>query len=579
MRSKGKTQASSVLQEIIAQAKRQGRLNIEELSSAWPADASVNETVKLLEELEQLQLPPISARPASGRAGTTAPLLTRQQEESLANQIRHGRILSLKAALGFDKVVEETFNQLLAVTNGTNLVWRLLMDFEGSDPERDEQEAIERLRSETRRLHQCWREYQKEEKRSRRRTASRWPRTMSDPRDMLLSFLTQLDFRDTFLNRLLQIVTRQAAPLEAALRTLRVTEQELDLAQGTLGGLIAIPDAQVIELLKQRRLSHRQRTLYHNKIKNLQRTIANCHARLATTPQNVLAAAAEIRRGMRQAILARQHLVESNQRLVISIARRYPHPGLDFLDLVQEGNLGLMRAADRFDATRGFRFGTYATWWVRQSIGRLLAEQSGAVRIPPHVQESLHKLNRLTRRHVVQTGTEPSVEELAQSLGKTPDRIKEILVAGRAPISTDATTGDDDDGSTLLDFIPDPHELPDEEADRRVRQTILYEALDALNEREREILLMRFQDGMTLQDVGEHFAITRERARQLQEQAIQKVKKRIKADLLRRISNDNDQLLSPDEAATKKSLTAARGMKHTKKEKRSTRESRLKETV
>jgi RNA polymerase primary sigma factor len=349
---------------------------------------------------------------------------------------------------------------------------------------------------------------------------------------------------------------------------LRVTEQALNLAQGTLGGLVATPDAQVIELLRQRRLSHGQRTLYHNKIKNLQRTIANCHARLATTPRNVLAAAAEIRRGMRQATLARQHLVVSNQRLVISIARRYPHPGMDFLDLIQEGNLGLMRAADRFDATRGFRFGTYATWWVRQSIGRLLAEQSGAVRIPPHVQEALHKLNRLTRRQVLQTGTEPSVDELAKSLGKTPERIKEILVAGRAPLSTDATIGDADDSLTFLDFIPDPHELPDEEADRRVRQTILYEALDALNEREREILLMRFQDGLTLQDVGEHFGVTRERTRQLQEQAIQKVKKRIKADLLRRISNDNDQLLGPDEAKSKKSSPPLGGRKPLKKEKR-----------
>jgi RNA polymerase sigma factor, sigma-70 family len=270
---------------------------------------------------------------------------------------------------------------------------------------------------------------------------------------------------------------------------------------------------------------------------------------------------------MRQSILARQHLVESNQRLVMSIARRYPHPGMDFLDLIQEGNLGLMRAADRFDATRGFRFGTYATWWVRQSIGRLLAEQSGAVRIPPHVQESIHKLRRLTRRQVLQTGNEPSVDELAQSLGKTPERIREILAAGRAPISTDAATGDADDSFTVLDFIPDPHELPDEEADRRVRQTILYEALDALNEREREIVLMRFQDGLTLQDVGEHFGVTRERTRQLQEQAIQKVKKRIKADLLRRISNDNDQLTSPD-AAKREKPSRPPGGRQTPKKKR-----------
>ncbi len=565
MRSKSKSQASSLLQEVLDQAKRQGRLDIEELSGALPSDASISDTLKLLEEIEELRLPPISTRARSGIAGRTAPLLTRHQEESLAKQIRHGRILSLRAALGFDKVVEETFSQLLAVANGASPVWRVLMDFEGSDPDLDEQEAIERLQNETRRLHQHWREYKKEEKHSRRRTASRWPRTIADPREVLLSLLMQLDFRDTFLNRLLHMVTRQAAPLEAALRALRVTEQELNLAQGTLGGLVATPDKQVIELLRQRRLSHRQRTLYHNKIKNLQRVVVNCHTRLATTPRNVLAAAAEIRRGMRQTILARQHLVESNQRLVISIARRYPHPGMDFLDLIQEGNLGLMRAADRFDATRGFRFGTYATWWVRQSIGRLLAEQSGAVRIPPHVQESLYKLNRLTRRQVLQTGNEPSIDELAKSLGKTTARVKEILAAGRAPISTDAMIGDADDSLTFLDFIPDPHELPDEEADRRVRQTILYEALDALNEREREIVLMRFQDGLTLQDVGEHFGVTRERTRQLQEQAIQKVKKRIKADLLRRISSDNDQLPGPDAGKGKKVSLPASGRKSQKK--------------
>jgi RNA polymerase sigma factor (sigma-70 family) len=565
MSSTGKSQTSSIIQEILAHAKRQGRLSIEELSSAWPADASINDTVKLLDELEKLQLAPISASSVSGKGDHSAPLLTRQQEESLAQQIRHGRILSLRAALRFDKVMEEAFSQLIAVASGAHPVWRVLMDFEGSYPEFDEQEAIERLRNETQHLYLNWSEYHKEEKRSRRRDAKHWPRTTSDPREALLALFMQLDFRDTFLNRLLQMVTRQAAPLESSLRKLRLTEKMLDLAEGALGGLSATPDIQVIELLRQRRFSHRQRMAYHNQIKNLQRTIVNCSKRLATTPRDLLAVAAEIRRGMRQAMLARQHLVESNQRLVISVARRYPHPGLDFLDLIQEGNLGLMRAADRFDATRGFRFGTYATWWVRQSIGRLLAEQGGAVRIPPHVQESLHKLNRLTRRQVLQTGKEPSVDELACSLNKTPERIKEILAAGRPPLSANASMGDPEDNSTLLDFIPDPHELPDEEADRRVRQTILYEALDALNEREREILLMRFQDGLTLQDVGEHFGITRERARQLQEQAIQKVKKRIKADLLRRISTDNDQLSGIYETESKKPPRIARGRKLSKK--------------
>ncbi|MBN2495996.1 MAG: sigma-70 family RNA polymerase sigma factor [Deltaproteobacteria bacterium] len=532
------------IEDILARARKQGQLTIDELAELLPCEATVEQTAELIDSLDKHQIPVLDsdARRAPGSARRwRSKMLTREEEIELAGRIRKGRSRSIQAALRAPGSVKEIVKAARRVASSKCSIWDVLADFEGAHPDEDERQARLQLREVARDLEGRLDDLKKME-RAARRSADAAPlhRRLSTLRRAMAARLMRLDFRDSFIERILKPIAVEASRVKTALAELAALESELGLPAGSLGGSAQQRDADLRGVLKIAKLTRARMDKATAQVKNLKRVFRSVHRRTGMVPDDLLAAAAEIRAGARDATRARQALVEANQRLVIGIARRYPHPTLDFLDLVQEGNLGLMRAAERFDPSRGFRFGTYATWWVRQSIGRLLAEQGSAVRIPPHVQESLQKLNRLSRRIVLRTGKEPTVDQLASCLGKSPERIKEILSAGHRPVSTETKVGDGDSGATLLDFIPDPRAGPDEQADRRVQHSSLHDAMSALSEREREIICMRFQDGLTLQEVGKHFGITRERTRQLQQQALLKLRKRLKADLLRRIIQDQN---------------------------------------
>jgi RNA polymerase primary sigma factor len=463
-------------------------------------------------------------------------LLTREGEVEIAKRIEDGERRVLQVVLNSSVAIEEILQLGDKLRKQKIRVKEVVKDADEEDAEFDEQWHIERVCKVIDKIRRLWKEQEKvaeklDAKAVAEPTRKKYKKQIADLKQEILDALQEMRFNkkqiDKIVLQLKELVERieqanreivgcehrSGLPLKELRKTLREIRQS-PLRQRAVAKKLGIRPDEIEEMSQI--------------IANAQKKVKRVEEEAKLTEVELRTTVAEIQDGERMAEKAKAELVEANLRLVVSIAKKYTNRGLQFLDLIQEGNIGLMKAVDKFEYKRGYKFSTYATWWIRQAITRAIADQARTIRIPVHMIETINKLIRTSRYLVQELGREPTPEEIAEKMELPLDKVRKVLKIAKEPISLETPIGEEED-SHLGDFIEDKSVISP--ADAVISMNLAEQTrkvLATLTPREEKVLRMRFGIGEksdhTLEEVGQDFEVTRERIRQIEAKALRKLR-------------------------------------------------------